>query len=312
MTRYLALRLVQTLPVLFGVSVIVFLLIRLIPGDPALAILGDRATPEALARLHVQMGLDLPIWQQYLRFLDHALHGDFGTSLIYRMDVWSATVVRIPLSLFLIAYAAVLALVLAIPLATIAALRRGGLVDQFVRLSFTTMLSIPAFWLGLMLILVLGVKARIFPVGGAGSGGLDTIWHLTLPAATIALSIAPILVRSLRSSLINVLSADFLTTGRAMGLTRGTLVRSYLLRNSILPVILILSINIGWLLSGTVIVEQVFSVPGVGSLLANAITTRDYAFIQLVALFFALVVMLVNLATDVLYAALDPRVTLHR
>jgi peptide/nickel transport system permease protein len=311
-TRYLVLRLVQTVPVLFGVSVIVFLLIRLIPGDPALAILGDRVTPAALARLHEEMGLDLPIWAQYVRFLDHALHGDFGTSLIYRTDVLSATVVRIPLSLLLIGYAAVLALVVAVPLATIAALRRGGVVDQAVRLSFTTMLSIPAFWLGLMLILVLGVKLRIFPVGGAGSGGLDTVWHLTLPAGTIALSIAPILVRSLRSSLINVLSADFVTTGRAMGLPTGTLVRSYLLRNSILPVILILSINVGWLLSGTVIVEQVFGIPGVGSLLANAITTRDYAFIQLVALFFALVVILVNLATDLLYAALDPRVSLHR
>lgn len=310
MARYLAIRLLQTVPVLFGVSIIVFLLIRLIPGDPALTMLGDRVTPEALARLHAEMGLDLPIWEQYARFLGRALHGDFGLSLIYRTDVLTATVTRIPISLLLISYAGLLALAIAVPLATIAAIRRDGVLDQVIRLSFSTMLAIPAFWLGLSLILVFAVRLKIFPVGGAGTGGLDTLWHLTLPAITIAVSITPILVRSLRSSLIDVLASDYVTTGRAMGLRSRTLVPSYMIRNAVLPLILIFSINVGWLLSGTVIVESVFSIPGIGSLLANAIASRDYAFIQIIALFFAIVVIFVNLATDLLHAALDPRVSL--
>ncbi len=258
------------------------------------------------------MGLDDPIWLQYLKFLGRAIRGDFGTSFIYRTQVFGVTMSRIPLSLMLIAYAAVMALAITIPLATIAALRRGHLVDQAIRLLFTTTLGIPSFWLGIMLILFFGVELQIFPVGGEGSGALDTLWHLTLPAFTIGLAMSPILVRSLRSSLIEVLGADYVTTGRAMGLRGATLTWSYMLRNSILPVILVLSIHIGWLLSGTVIIEQIFGLPGVGSLLITSISTRDYAFIQLVALLFAFMVILVNLATDLLYAALDPRVSLRR
>jgi len=312
MIRYIGWRLLQIVPVLFGVSVIAFLLLRLIPGDPAVTILGDRATPQLVARLHREMGLDAPIWVQYLNFLGRAIHGDFGTSFIYRTQVFAVTMARIPLSLLLISYAALMALAIAIPLATIAALKRGRLIDQAIRLLFTTTLGIPSFWLAIMLILLLGVGLKLFPVGGQGDGGLDTLWHLTLPAFTIGLAMSPILVRSLRSSLIEVLGADYVTTGKAMGLSGLGFTWSYLLRNSILPVILVLSIHVGWLLSGTVIVEQIFGLPGVGSLLISSISTRDYAFIQLVALLFAMMVILVNLATDLLYAALDPRVSLRR
>jgi ABC-type dipeptide/oligopeptide/nickel transport system permease component len=310
MRRYFAGRLVQAVPVLFGVSVIAFLLLRLIPGDPALAILGDRATPESLARLHRELGLDRPLVEQYFLFVWNALHGQFGTSATYRTDVGPLTFARVPVSLALVVYASAIALAISIPMATLAASRRGGPVDQGVRLLFTAILGIPAFWSGLLLALLLGVKARIFPVSGAGSGGLDTLWHLFLPALTIALAMSPILVRSLRSSLVEVIDADFVTTGQAMGLPRGVILRSYLLRNALLPVILVLSINVAWLLSGTVIAEQVFSIPGVGSLLVNSIGTRDYAIIQLIALLFAMLVLIVNLVTDLVFAFLDPRIKL--
>ena len=248
MIRYQAGRLLQIAPVLFGVSLIVFLLVRLIPGDPAISILGSRATPELVARVRDQLGLDLPMWQQYLNYLGNALHGDFGVSFFYQTDVSSLAGARIPLTLLLIGYSTLLALVFAVPFATLAATRRGGLVDQAIRLVFTTALSLPSFWLAIILSLLLGVRFRIFPIAGAGTGGLDTIWHLTLPAITIALSIAPILVRSLRSSLIEVLGSDYVVTGRAAGLRRGTLLWSYLLRNSLLPLVTILSINVGWLI----------------------------------------------------------------
>ena len=312
MIRYLAGRLLQIAPVLFGVSLIVFLLVRLIPGDPAISILGSRATPELVARVRDQLGLDLPMWQQYLNYLGNALHGDFGVSFFYQTDVSSLAGARIPLTLLLIGYATLLALVFAVPFATLAATRRGGLVDQAIRLVFTTALSLPSFWLAIILSLLVGVRFRIFPIAGAGTGGLDTIWHLTLPAITIALSIAPILVRSLRSSLIEVLGSDYVVTGRAAGLRRGTLLWSYLLRNSLLPLVTILSINVGWLIGGTVIVEQIFGLPGLGSLLITSITTRDYSIIQVVTLILAFLVIAVNLLTDLSYAALDPRVSLQR
>ena len=312
MIRYLAGRLVQIVPVLFGVSLIVFLLVRLIPGDPAISILGSRATPELVARVRDQLGLDLPLWQQYLNYLGNALRGDFGVSFFYQTDVSSLAVARIPLTLLLIGYSSLLALVFAVPFATLAAIRRGGVVDQAIRLVFTMSLGLPSFWLAIILSLVLGVRLRVFPISGAGTGGLDTIWHLTLPAVAIALSISPILVRSLRSSLIEVLGSDYVITGQAAGLRRSTLLWSYLLRNSLLPLVTILSINVGWLIGGTVIVEQIFGLPGLGSLLITSITTRDYAIIQIVTLILAVLVIAVNLLTDLSYAALDPRVSLQR
>jgi peptide/nickel transport system permease protein len=309
--RYVAGRLLQLIPVLIGVSVVVFLLVRLIPGDPAIAILGSRATPELVARVRGELGLNLPMWQQYLNYVGSALRGDFGVSFFYQTDVTPITIQRIPLTLALIAYAAAVALAIAFPFATIAAIRRGRLTDQLIRLFFTTTLGIPSFWLAIILALVLGVRLKLFPIAGAGTGGLDTLWHLTLPALSIALAMAPIFVRSLRSSLIEVLRADFVVTGRAAGLPARTLIGSYVLRNGLLPLITIVSVNVGWLIGGTVIVEQIFGLPGLGSLLINSITTRDYSIIQLVTLVLAGVVISVNLITDLLYAGLDPRVSLR-
>src|SRR5438093_79310 len=269
MIRYVAARLIQIVPVLFGVSVIVFLLVRLIPGDPAIAILGSRASPELIARVHEQYGLNKPIWEQYLSWVINALHGNFGASFFYQDEVFGLTLERLPLTLELLTYAAVLGLVIAIPFATVAAMRRGGLVDQLLRLAFSASLGVPSFWLGIILILIFSLELRIFPAAGPGDGLLDTVWHLSLPALTIALAMSPLLFRALRSSLIEVLPADYLMTGRAAGLRSSTLLWSYILRNSFLPLVTVLSINMGWMIGGTVVVETVFGLPGIGSLLIN-------------------------------------------
>jgi peptide/nickel transport system permease protein len=310
-TSYVIGRIAQIIPVMLGVSVIVFLLVRLIPGDPAIALLGSHATPEAISRVREQLGLDLPIWQQYLLYLGNVLHGNFGVSVFYDAPVFGITMERVPITLVLLAYSAVLSLLLAVPFATLAALRQGGLIDQAVRLLFSAALGIPSFWLGILLILVFSLRLRLFPVAGAGSGWGDTIWHLTLPSLTVALAVSPILVRALRSSLIDVLASDYVTTGRAAGLRASSLLWSYLLRNSVLPLVTVFSINIGWMIGGMVIVETVFGLPGIGSLLINSITTRDYAIIQLVTLILAMLVIVVNLATDLTYGVLDPRVSLR-
>ncbi len=312
MIRYIAGRLLLILPVLFGVSIVVFMLIRLIPGNPAIAILGEHATPELIARVQNQLGLNLPIWRQYLHFLGNAWRGDFGLSFFYQQNVSTLTLERIPVTLTLIGYAALIGLAIAIPCATLAAVRRETPVDHVIRLVFTATIGIPSFWLGIVLALLLSVKVRLFVLGGGGAGGLDTMWHLTLPALTIALHISPILVRALRSSLIEVMDSDYVTTGLAMGLRPVTLLVSYLLRNGLTPFISVLGLNVGWLIGGTIIIEQVFGIPGVGSLLITSILTRDYSIVQFVTLVLAFLVILVNLLTDLAYAALDPRVSFQR
>jgi peptide/nickel transport system permease protein len=309
--KYVFGRIVQIIPVLFGVSLIVFLLVRLIPGDPAISVLGSKATPELIARVHEQFGLDKPIWEQYISWAGNALRGNFGVSFFYQAEVFGITIARLPITLALLLYSAVLSLLISVPFAIISAVRRGGLVDQSIRMGFSAALGIPSFWLGILLILLFSVTLKLFPVAGVGTGGLDTVRHLTLPALTIALAMSPIMVRALRSSLIEVLASDYVTTGRAAGLRGSTLLWSYVLRNSLAPLLTVFSLSIGWMIGGTVIVESVFGLPGLGSLLTNSITTRDYSIIQLVTLILAGLVVVVNLATDVMYPVLDPRVLLR-
>jgi peptide/nickel transport system permease protein len=312
MIRYAAGRVLAMVPVLFGVSIVVFLLIRLIPGNPAISILGERATPELVERVKNQLGLDLPIWRQYLHFMGNASRLDFGPSYFYKQEVSTLTLERIPITLSLIGYAMAIGLVISVPFATWAAIRREGPADHAIRLVFTSIIGIPTFWMGIILALLLSVRWRLLPLGGVGTTRLDTLWHLTLPALTIGLHISPILLRCLRSSLVEVMSSDYVTTGVAMGLRPITRLFSYVLRNGLTPFVSTVGLNIGWLIGGTIIIEQVFGVPGVGSLLITSILTRDYSIIQFVALVLAFLVIIVNLLTDLTYALLDPRVSFRR
>jgi peptide/nickel transport system permease protein len=306
---FLRRRLVQMIPVLLGISLITFFMIHLIPGDPARNMLGPRATPERVAELRQALGLEEPLWSQYWRFLTGVVRGDLGNSLYYRQAVGPLVLERLPPTVFLIVYSALLALVFAIPLGIIAAVRRNSWIDQLIRTVSLITLAMPAFWLGVLLILYFGLYRGWFPVGGYGETFQEHLYHLFLPSLTIALALAPILIRSLRSSMAGNLRAQYATTARAKGLTEGRVVAGHVLRPSLISTVTVLGVNLGFLIGSTVIIETVFAIPGLGFLMVSSIQARDYPVIQAVTLVMAVLVILVNLLADMTYALLDPRVS---
>lgn len=306
---FLRRRLFHMIPVLIGITLVTFLMIHLIPGDPARIMLGPRATPERVEELRRDLGLDKPLYTQYAYFLANVVRGDLGRSLYYRQAVTPLVFERLPATLSLVLYSAALAMLISVPLGVVAALRRNSVIDQAIRSVFLLTLSMPPFWLGLLLIIGLGLGLGLFPVSGIGKSPPDRLWHLFLPSLTIALSLAPMLIRSLRVSMISNLRALYVTTARSKGLRERTIILRHVLRNSLISTITILGVNLGWLIGGTVIIETVFALPGLGYLMVSAIQARDYPVVQAITLIFAVLVILVNLATDLAYAALDPRVT---
>ncbi len=305
-------RLVLLLPTALGVTIIAFFMIHLIPGDPARTILGIHSTPRAIAILHNQWGLNRPLASQYWLFMDRLLHGNLGLSLYYGVPVIGLITSHLPATIWLICYAAALAIVISVPLAMIAATRKDGVRDHVVRAVPLLGLGMPAFWLALILQTELAVKLRLFPVTGYGTGVIGHLHSMFLPAVTVAVALCPVVIRSLRASMLNVLGADYVTTARAKGVPGRRLFVRHVLRNAVIPAVTVLGINIGFLIGGTLIVEQVFSVPGIGSLMINSIFQRDFPVVQAVALVFGIMVVLVNLLTDVAYASLDPRVRFDR
>jgi peptide/nickel transport system permease protein len=305
-------RLLLLIPTAVGVTIIAFFMIHLIPGDPARTILGIHATPQAIAILHRQWGLDRPLPDQYWLFMDRLLHGNLGQSLYYGVPVTGLITSRLPATLWLIIYAAVIAVVISVPLAMIAASRKDGIRDHIVRAVPLLGLGLPAFWLALILQSELGVKYRLFPVSGYGVGVLGHLHSMFLPSLTVAVALCPVVIRALRASMLNVLGADYITTARAKGVPGHRLFVRHVLRNAVIPAVTVLGINIGFLIGGTLIVEQVFAIPGIGSLMIQSIFDRDFPVVQGVALVFGIMVVLVNLLTDMAYAALDPRVRFDR
>jgi peptide/nickel transport system permease protein len=300
------------LPTALGVTIIAFFMIHLIPGDPARTILGIHATPRAIAILHQEWGLNRPLASQYWLFMDRLFHGNLGTSLYYNVPVWGLITSHLPPTLWLICYAAVLAIIISVPLAMIAASRKDAVRDHVVRAVPLLGLGMPSFWLALILQTLLAVKLRLFPVTGYGSGPIGHVHSMFLPALTVAIALCPVVIRSLRASMLNVLGADFVTTARAKGVPGRRLFIRHVLRNAVIPAVTVLGINIGFLIGGTLIVEEVFSVDGVGYLMINSIFQRDFPVVQAIALLFGVMVVLVNLLTDVAYASLDPRVRFDR
>jgi peptide/nickel transport system permease protein len=303
-------RLVQMVPVLIGITMIVFLLIHLIPGDPALTMLGIHARPEALAALRHDLGLDKPLWKQYAIYLQNLAQFDLGDSIKYKQSVSSLIPKRLGVSLFLIGYATVLTIAISLPLGIMAALKKDSIFDQIVRSLLMVTMVMPAFWIGILFLIFFSIKLDLFPVSGYGEDLLDHLHHLFLPALTISLSISPILVRSLRGSILEAMSADYVRTARAKGLGEQLVVTAHVLRNALIPAVTLLGLSVGYLMGGTVIVERVFSLPGAGALLIDSIGARDYPVVQSMTLIFATMVILVNLATDLVYSFLDPRVRL--
>jgi peptide/nickel transport system permease protein len=303
-------RLAQMIPVLFGITLVVFALLQLIPGDPATTMLGLQARPEAVAALRRELGLDRALWEQYLRYLGNLVTFDLGDSLKFKVSVASLLGDRLEVSLALIAYATVLMIVLSLPVGIISALRKDGIFDQITRVVLMVTLVMPAFWVGILFLTYFSVKLQLFPVAGYGEGWREHLHHLFLPALTIALSIVPILVRALRTSVLEAMASDYVRTARAKGLRERAVVSSHVLRNALIPALTLLGLSVGYLLGGTVIVENVFSLPGAGKLLVDAIAARDYPLVQSTTLVFAVLVISVNLLTDVIYTFLDPRVRL--
>ena len=306
--QYIVRRLVQMIPVLFGITLITFLLIQSIPGDPARIMLGTNARPDSIAALNRQLGLDKPLWQQYMIYLRNLAQLDLGDSIKFRMSVASLLGDRLPISMLLIFWATLLTIVISLPLGIITALRKDGPFDQFIRATLMVTMVMPGFWVGIILLIVFSVRFGWFPVSGYGDGFMDHMHHLFLPGLTIALGLSPILVRALRASILEAMTADYVKTARAKGLAERVVIYAHVLRNALIPTVTLLGLSVGYLIGGTVIVENVFSLPGAGALLVQAISARDYPLVQSTTLVFAALVIIVNLATDLVYSFLDPRV----
>lgn len=307
---YISRRLVQAIPVLIAVTLIAFSLIHLVPGDPARVMLGSRATEESVALLRDQLGLNEPLPTQYIQFLIDATHLEFGNSLFLRAPVGPIIADRAVNSLNLLLYSILISLLIAVPLAMVSAVRQNRPTDHLVRLFTTITFAMPAFWTALILVLIFSLRLELFPTSGLGEGFSNLVLGLTLPAITIGFYLAPVLLRSLRSSLIETLSAEFIEAARARGLSKRRVLLKHVLRNSLIAMITVLGVNIGFLISGAVVIENVFAIPGLGSLMVTSIVARDYPVIIAVTLVFGVAVVFVNLLVDLSYAMLDPRIRL--
>ena len=306
-SSYVIRRLLQIIPLFLAVMVLIFVLVHLIPGDPVSTLLGDRATPEIVDRANRQLGLDKPLIVQFALFVNQLLHGDLGESINLKIPVLRLIGERLPVTLFLTVYAAVLGVLMAVPLAVLAAVRRNTWIDALIRGVFQLGLSLPVFYVALQLLTLLGARLGWFPIGGYGESFTAHLYHLFLPALTLGLNLAAVLLRTLRSSVIEVLTAEYVDFARAKGLKTRVIMTRHVLRNALISTVTLLGLNIGALIGGAVITESVFAIPGVGRLMVDAIFSRDYPVVQGLTLVFALLVSLVFLATDLLHARLDPR-----
>ena len=296
------------IPVLLGITLIAFLLMQLLPGDPITILTGGKATPETIAALRGQYGLDKPVYIQYLYFLGSALHGNLGTSIVQATPVAELVRHRIGPTLFLLVYGGLIAVLLTVPLSILSAMRADRPIDHGIRIGGMVTFAMPSFWLGLLLILLFGLKLQWFPIAGWGEGFFGHLYYLFLPSLAIGLFLAPILIQSLRSSLLEIAGAEYVEAARAKGLKPRRIMVKHVLRNALIPTVTVLAVNLGWLVGGTVVIETVFSIPGLGTLLIQSVLYRDYPSILGLVIVFGFLVMVVNLLADLSYAAIDPRV----
>jgi peptide/nickel transport system permease protein len=303
MGRYLARRLLLTIPVILGVATLVFALIHLVPGDPAQSMLGEGASPEEVARLRTSLGLDRPLLVQYRSFVTGLVRGDLGTSFRYGTPVTREIRDRLFRTLQLAVAAMAFAMLFAIPLGIAAAVFRGTAIDFAAMTAALVGISMPNFWLGPLLAILFAVQLGWLPVAGTG-----TMWHLVLPAVTLGAALSAILARMTRASLLEELRELYVVAARARGLSRLRAVVRHAFRNSLIPVVTIIGLQFGAVLTGTIITETIFAWPGVGRLLIQSISFRDYPLVQGCILFISLTYVLMNLLTDLTYGFLDPRI----
>jgi peptide/nickel transport system permease protein len=311
MGLYLLRRAGQSVLVLIGITLAVFLLVQLVPGNPARAVLGPKATPQAVTALQRSLGLNRSLPAQYWTFLTRALHLNFGTSTTQQVPVASLIWPRLGATLLLTVYATVVSVLVALPLAIASARRRNRLTDHIIRLVTMVTFAMPSFWLGLVLILFVAVRAGLFPASGYGTGFAGHIDSLTLPAVALGLGLAPLILRTLRGSLVESLDSDYVEAARARGFGETRVTLRYALRNSLVASVTVLAVNVGYILGIVVVIENVYAIPGLGSLLVTAVQNRDFPVVQGVALVLGAIVVIVNLVTDFGYSVLDPRIRLH-
>ena len=268
---------------------------------------GQRATPQILASIRHQLGIDRPLLAQYWHFIANIGHGQLGYSYLLRQSTDKLIAERLPTTLFLVGYGVLMAIAAGVPLALISATHKESMLDHSIKGTLVVGLGLPSFWIGLLLIAFLALRLKWFPVGGAGSGFGNELWHLFLPALTLALSFLAVLVRSLRASLIDVLDADYVSLAILKGVSRRRVYTRHVLRNALIPAVTIVGLNLSYLLGASVVVESVFSVDGIGNTLVNAVLSRDYQLVQGIALVFGVLVLLITLAVDITQAALSPR-----
>lgn len=332
MASYVGARLIQLLFVLIGVSIVVFVTMHLLPGDVAQLLLGDHATNEQLQRLREQLGLDQPVWVQYGRFMREALRGDLGVSIQSNRPALDDVLTAFPVTLQLALASLLLASLCGLPVGVLAAVRQGSRFDTAVMTLTLFGVSMPIFWLGLMLLVLFAAGLDWLPVGGLMPVGLDppritgmsvvdsllsgntmmigaSLRHMLLPAVTLASVPLALIARITRAEVLSAATADHVRTARAKGVTDARVILRHVLRNAAIPIVTVIGLQLGLLLSGAVLTETIYSLPGLGRLMVDSILSRDYSVVQAGALFIAIVFVLVNLAVDILYAALDPRIS---
>ncbi len=306
--RLLLSRLLQLVPVLFGISVLTFVLALLTPGDPVRVLLGPRASAEAVAAVREQYGLDKPILTQYALYLRNTLRGDLGRSIIYKVPVLDLIRTRMVPTLYLIAGGFVLSVALTLLLAVLASLYPESFLDSLIRVFGTVGLGLPSFWLAIVFVLLFAVRLDWFPATGFGEGFWERLHHIVLPSLTTALAMTPILVRNLRATLLEQREADFVVAGQSKGLPERAIYFRHVFPNSVLTNLHLLGVVVVYIMGSSVIMETIFAIPGLGQLMLAAIVGRDYFVVQGLTLFFALLTTLATLAVDLLSLAIDPRV----
>jgi peptide/nickel transport system permease protein len=331
LAQYVARRLLHLVPVLFGVSILVFSLVRLIPGDPVIVMLGERARPEAIARVREQMGFDRPIYIQYIEWMRRVLKGDLGKSIIGNVPVMTELRQRLPATIEMVFFSMIIGVVVGVGIGILSAIKRNSLIDVGSMFGALLGVSMPIYWLALMLIYAFAVEHRVFPPSAridvqysidrrTGFMLIDTllmrnpqlffnaVWHLILPSVVLSTAIMPILARITRASMLEVLRQDYVRTARSKGLREWFVIMRHALKNALLPVVTIIGLQLGGLLGGALLTETIFSWPGMGQWAYQAILSRDYPIVQAAVLVSATIYVFVNLLVDVSYALLDPRI----
>ena len=311
MTRYLVLRVGQTVPVVIAALLAAFLLLKVVPGDPARAIAGPRATDEAVAAIREDLGLDDSLPTQFARYIGRVVHGDLGTTTTGNVEVTTLIRENGVVTLWLVSAGIAMSLLFAVPFAVFAAKRSDRAVDHAIRAGSLVGLALPTFWVGMMLATYVALPTGWFPVGGWPDGTLERLRAIVLPALTIAVGISPVLIRSLRVSLIRVFDSDYVAAGRSIGLSGWRLTRRWVLRNALVPVVSLLATLMGYLLFGAVLVEVTFGLPGLGQTMVSGAVNRDFNIVQGLTLVLVLAVVVINLVADVLLGVLDPRISLR-